>query len=251
MHRFGPEDGPLVLALHGLTGHGRRWESLAREHLPEARILAPDLRGHGRSTYEPPWRLETVADDVAALLDPAEPAVVVGHSFGGATGLFLAHRHPELVRALVLLDPALGLPAEPVLRVAEDVARHPGYADAAQARQAKLHEAWGEVDARLLDEEIAEHLVPTGDGRVGWRCGVAAMAALHGELARDVVLPAAAIPTVVVQALKVQPSYVRPALLDGLAGRLGPLLSVHQFDCDHMVTHARPAEVAALIRPLL
>lgn len=48
-HLFGPTDAPEVLALHGLTGHGRRWRNLAEQHLPDVRVIAPDLRGHGRS----------------------------------------------------------------------------------------------------------------------------------------------------------------------------------------------------------
>jgi len=251
VHRYGPDDGPLLLALHGLTGHGQRWEALATEHLPHARVLAPDLRGHGRSTYLPPWNLETATDDVAAVLDQGEPAVVVGHSFGGAIGLMLAHRHPHLVRALVLLDPAIGLSPELVLDVTQHIVDSPDYADAAAARHAKLHEAWGEIDPACLDAELAEHLKPTRDGRVGWRCSIPATVAYHGELAREVILPAEALPTVLVQAMKVQPSYVTPALVAGLADLLGPLLHVHRFDCDHMVVQARPAEVATLIRPLL
>ena len=47
-HLFGPDDGPPVLALHGVTGHSRRWRVLA-EQLPELRFVAVDLRGHGHS----------------------------------------------------------------------------------------------------------------------------------------------------------------------------------------------------------
>jgi pimeloyl-ACP methyl ester carboxylesterase len=42
-----------------------------------------------------------------ALLERSGPAVVIGNSMGGALGVGLAARHPELVRALVLVDPAL------------------------------------------------------------------------------------------------------------------------------------------------
>ncbi|MCM6775649.1 alpha/beta hydrolase [Nocardia sp. CDC159] len=248
VHRFGPADGPLVLALHGLTGHGRRWAALATEHLPELRIVAPDLRGHGRSPALPPWTLETVAEDVAELL-AGEPAVVVGHSFGGATGIHLAHRHPELVRALVLLDPAMGLDPEFLLQIAYGTLARPDYADVEAARLDKLETAWAEVEPRLLEAELAEHLVPTGAGRLAWRLSLPAIVSYWGELARDLVLPPAELPTVLVRAMKAQ--IVTPRLRSELGAHLGDRLTVHEFDCDHMVPLARPAETAAVIRSVL
>ena len=48
VHLFGPDDGRPVVALHGVTGHALRWRVLA-EQLPELRLVAVDLRGHGHS----------------------------------------------------------------------------------------------------------------------------------------------------------------------------------------------------------
>ncbi|MEU0541801.1 alpha/beta hydrolase [Nocardia sp. NPDC005978] len=252
-HRFGPATGPVVLALHGLTGHGRRWEALAREQLPQVRIIAPDLRGHGRSPGVPPWDFETIVADLVRLLaaETSEPVVVLGHSFGAAVGVRLAHRHPELVRALVLLDPAIGLDADFMLRIAESMLENPDYADAEAARFDKLETAWAELDPRVLDAELAEHLVPTGAGRVGWRLTQPAIISYWGQLARDFVLPPAHLPTTVVQAMKVDPPFVTPEFRAALSARLGDRLTVHEFDCDHMVAQARPAETAALVRAAL
>ncbi|WP_346764565.1 alpha/beta fold hydrolase [Rhodococcus sp. HNM0569] len=252
-YTFGTSDGPGVLALHGVTGHGRRWRDLADNHLPEARWIAPDLRGHGRSTFAPPWNLDAHVDSVLATLDTytSEPVVVVGHSFGAAIALHLAHRAPECVRALVLLDPAIGLDPGVLAQVADATISSPDYTDVAEARSEKVHGAWGEVPRPLLDEEIAEHLVELPNGRVNWRISVPALVSAWGELARPLVLPAAGTPTVLVQAMKVQPPYVTPQLRDGLAERLGADLHVVELDCDHMVPQARPADTAAAIRKVL
>ncbi|TSD97296.1 alpha/beta hydrolase [Skermania sp. ID1734] len=251
VYRHGPADAPAVLALHGLTGHGRRWAHLAEQHLPDLRILAPDLRGHGRAPWTPPWNFEHIVDDLVALLDEEAtgPIVVMGHSFGGAVALHLAHRHPERVRSLLLLDPAIALPAEPVLQAATDAVAFPDYADVAEARMQKQHEAWGELAPELLEAEIAEHLIPLSDERVGWRISVPAIGAYYGELARDLVLPD--VPTILVQAMKVQPAYVRPEVRAALAGHLGGKFRAVELDCDHMVSMARPVEVAGLLRELL
>ncbi|MGV9839631.1 alpha/beta fold hydrolase [Nocardia niigatensis] len=252
-HRFGPSTGPVVLALHGLTGHGRRWQALADEHLPDVRIIAPDLRGHGRSPGVPPWDFETLVDDLAELLEreTSEPVVVLGHSFGAAIAVHLAHRRPGLVRGLALLDPAIGLEPERMLTIANSMLAAPDYESVEQARFDKLETAWGEVDPAVLDAELAEHLVPTANGRVGWRMTLPAIIAFWGEIARDFVLPPAGLPTVMVQAMKVDPPLVAPGFRAALTAHLGERLTVHEFDCDHMVAQARPSQTAALVRTLL
>jgi pimeloyl-ACP methyl ester carboxylesterase len=70
-------------------------------------VLAADLRGHARSAAgETPSSIEAMADDVAFLCDSEGivQAVVVGHSMGGLVALDLARRHPQLIRALVLVE---------------------------------------------------------------------------------------------------------------------------------------------------
>ncbi|MFI1915953.1 alpha/beta fold hydrolase [Nocardia sp. NPDC020380] len=253
VHRFGPSTGPVVLALHGLTGHGGRWEALAVEQLPDVRIIAPDLRGHGRSPGVPPWDFETLVSDLVALLraETGEPVVVLGHSFGAATALHLAHRHPELVRGLVLLDPAIGLDPDFMLQIANSVLANPDYPSVEAARFDKLETAWAELDPAILDAELAEHLIPTAAGRFEWRLTMPAIISYWGQLARDFVLPPRDLPTVLVQAMKVDPPFVTPAFRSALAAHLGDRLAVHEFDCHHMVAQARPAETAALLRSLL
>ncbi|UGT57286.1 alpha/beta fold hydrolase [Nocardia asteroides] len=255
VHRFGPADGPVVLALHGLTGHGNRWETLATEHLPQARVIAPDLRGHGRSTSLPPWDFETIVADVAALVraETDGPVVVAGHSFGGAVGIHLARRHPELVRALVLLDPAIGIDPKLIEEVALANLASPDYTDVTEARSDKQHSAWSpdEVDPAALERELAEHLVPTEGGRVGWRIFQPAITSYWGQLARPFAMPPADLPTVLVRAAKVDPPYVTAEFLTALSDHLGDRLTVEVWDCDHMVAQARPAESAALIAAFL
>ena len=74
------------------------------------RVIALDLRGHGRGMRSTePFSLEDCADDAAALLDQlgADPVIVVGYSMGGPVGLLLARRHPSKVAALVMQATAL------------------------------------------------------------------------------------------------------------------------------------------------
>jgi lipase len=249
VHRYGPAGATEVLAIHGLTGHGRRWQTLATRHLPDVSIAAPDLLGHGRSSWAAPWTLEANVDALAGLLDESRPVVVVGHSFGGAVALNLAAARPDLVAALVLLDPAVGLDGEWMRDIADSMFASPDYTDRAEARAEKATGSWGDVAADELNRELDEHLVDQPNGRVGWRISIPAMMSYWSELARPVVVPPNDIPTTVVRAIKTDPPYVTDELLARLSVR--PDFALVDFDCNHMVAQALPAETAAVIRTQL
>jgi len=103
----GKPDGPPIVLLHGLGSSSADW----RFQLPALgatyRVIAPDLRGHGRSPRGT-GRLtgERLAADVAALLETlaAPPAHVVGLSLGGCVALALALDYPTRVRSLTLVN---------------------------------------------------------------------------------------------------------------------------------------------------
>ena len=103
----GPENGPLVLLLHGFPELSRSW----RHQLPALadagwRAVAPDLRGYGRSGREGPYDLRTLARDTAGLVRALgrERAVVVGHDWGGAVAWATAVYEPEVVDRLVVMN---------------------------------------------------------------------------------------------------------------------------------------------------
>lgn len=253
VHRYGPAGPVRLLAIHGLTGHGRRWETLADTYLPDIAIAAPDLLGHGRSSWSAPWTMDANAAAMAALVEAsaAGPVVVVAHSFGGAIALHLAASRPDLVSALVLLDPAVGLDGGWMREIADSMFASPDYTDRAEARAEKVSGSWGEVDDVELEAEIDEHLIALPNGRVGWRLSVPAIMSYWSELARDIVLPPKGIATTLVRATRTSPPYVSHALVASLRERLGTDFTLVDIDCDHMVPNARPAETAAVIRERL
>jgi lipase len=252
VHRFGPPGPVRMLALHGLTGHGRRWQHLAG-YVPEITVAAPDLLGHGRSSWDAPWSIDANVAALAALLDAQAdtPALVVGHSFGGALALRLAADRPDLVAALLLLDPAVGLDGKWMSEIARAMFSSPFYSDRAEARQEKAGGSWADVDPAVLDADLDEHLVKLANGQFGWRISLPAMMSYWSELARDFVPPPAGTPTTLVRAKWTSPPYVSDRLIAGLQERLGADFKLLDFECDHMVPHAKPTEVAALIRKQL
>ena len=102
---------PAVLLLHGWTVSADLNFFAAYARLAESyRVIALDLRGHGRGMRSAePFTLEDCADDAAALLGQLGTGhvVVVGYSMGGPVGLLLARRHPGMVAALVMQATAL------------------------------------------------------------------------------------------------------------------------------------------------
>jgi pimeloyl-ACP methyl ester carboxylesterase len=107
----GPPANPAVLLLHGWTASADlNFFPVYAELASSYRVIALDLRGHGRGMRSTePFSLEDCADDAAALLGQleAEQAIVVGYSMGGPVGLLLARRHPGTVAALVMQATAL------------------------------------------------------------------------------------------------------------------------------------------------
>ena len=103
----------MVLAVHGITASHLAWTEVAAT-LPDVRIVAPDLRGRGRSAeLPPPYGMAQHAADCAAVLDALEVpcAVVVGHSMGAFVATTFAAAYPARVTRLVLVDGGLPLRA--------------------------------------------------------------------------------------------------------------------------------------------
>lgn len=111
VHEYGNPDGEPLVLVHGLTDDGTCWPDAVARWQETFRILAVDQRGHGRSPGFAAEEFERVPgvmlDGVVSVLRGLQrPALVVGHSLGGLMAARAASQFPELVRALVLEDPA-------------------------------------------------------------------------------------------------------------------------------------------------
>ncbi|GAA3908960.1 alpha/beta fold hydrolase [Halomonas cibimaris] len=96
---------PLII-LHGLLGSADNWRSHMRAWQDQRRVVAVDLRNHGRSPHADGMSYLSMSDDVVALMDrlSIERAHVLGHSMGGKVAMSLARRNPGRVATLTVAD---------------------------------------------------------------------------------------------------------------------------------------------------
>ena len=105
----GRTDGTPLVLLHGFTSDRRMWHQVASLLERDARIVVPDLRGHGESDAPDDiesYSMDGYAADLAALLDrlEVERCHLVGCSFGGMVAMEFAVTSPQRVQTLVLSD---------------------------------------------------------------------------------------------------------------------------------------------------
>jgi esterase len=151
-------EGAPILCIHGAGSTALLWADAVERLARLGRVVAYDRRGCARSERPEPYDRTSVAehaDDAAALLVAlaATPAIVVGRSYGGTVATDLALRHPDRVRALILLEP--------------DAPRE--LAPAAAAWVDALGSRLREVAARAGVDAVAAAMVGDVAGEEAWR----------------------------------------------------------------------------------
>ncbi len=106
----GPDDAVPLVCLHGVTASAEEFGWLAERLDGEYCVVRPSFRGHGDSGRPdgPYLGPDYVADAIAVLEQAVDgPALLLGHSLGGVVALAVAQQRPDLVRALLVIDPGL------------------------------------------------------------------------------------------------------------------------------------------------
>ncbi|OBX36307.1 esterase YbfF [Halomonas elongata] len=101
----GGEGVPLVV-VHGLLGSADNWRSHIKKWRDSRRVIAVDLRNHGRSPHVEGMGYEAMAEDLMALLDrlDVQKAHLLGHSMGGKVVISVARLAPSRVASLIVAD---------------------------------------------------------------------------------------------------------------------------------------------------
>jgi lipase len=236
LHEWGERAAPPIVALHGIGGFGRRFRKLAEERLAAGfRVLAPDLRGHGSSSWEPPWTIATHAADILETIEAAglERATFIGHSYGGRLILELADLDPDRIERAVLLDPAIQLLPHVGYDFAERERVGGTFTSAAEAVEER--QLYGDpTPVSFIEEDVYEHLVQGPDGLFHYRYCRSAVITGYGELCTPPPPPE----TLRVQTLLVyadQFGLVREEQIEAYRTVLGDLLRIVEVPGGHMV----------------
>lgn len=245
-------DAPPIVLLHGIGSDAATWAPMLTVLDPALEAMAWDAPGYGRSApLQQAWPTsDHYAGALGAVLDAAgwDRVVLVGHSLGCLFAARFAVSHPDRVRGLMLLSPALGygvaaglaLPANVQARIDDLDALGP--AEFAAKRAARLvfrSEAKPDVLAGVRRAMAAVN--PAGYARA-----VRALAA--GRLLEDVVR--IAVPAVVaVGAGDVVTPPANAQSVRDLLSRAGPLALVP--DAGHALPQEAPRAVAALLTTLM
>jgi lipase len=248
LHEWGDADAPPLVCLHGVTSHGGRFRRLAEVLARRYRVLAPDLRGHGRSEWEPPW---SVAQHLADVLEttPFERATWLGHSFGGRIAAELATREPERVERLVLLDPALQVLPHVAFDLAELERRDSSFESVEEAVQARYESGRVLLAPReLIREDEEEHLEAGRDGRLRYRYCKSAVVTAWSEMAGEPLTPAR-VPTLIV--LGAQSWLLLDEQVDAYRAELGDQLDVVTVPGGHTVFWDALVETTAALEAFL
>jgi lipase len=246
---WGRAEDPTIVCLHGVQAHGRRYRRLAEERLVPLgfHVVAADLRGHGRSSWDPPWSIPTHRADVLELAETIGPTTWIGHSFGGRLVLELAAARPELVERAVLLDPALYVEPAASRGFAESERADRSFADADELIRVRREDARLAPRA-LLEEEVEAHTETGADGRLRFRYAQAAAGTMFAELATPPP-PAPSCPTLLVVADETE--YTTQDDVQRLRDKLGDRLTVANVLGDHIVLWDAYDETATAIEQFL
>jgi pimeloyl-ACP methyl ester carboxylesterase len=150
--------GPPVVLVHGSLSDYREWSKQMAPLARHYRVIAYSRRYHWPNLSpgkDADASVERQADDLAAIIQVMgiAPAHIVGHSFGGAVALNLTLRHPELVRTLVLAEPA-------VSGILGDRPENEAVSKESQAVRAEMKEAFSSGDAERIVRTYAGHVAP-------------------------------------------------------------------------------------------
>jgi non-heme chloroperoxidase len=150
--------GPPIILVHGSISDYREWSSQMAPFAKHYRVIAYSRRYHWPNLApgkDADASVESQAEDLAAIIQAMgiAPAHIVGHSYGGAVALNLTLRHPELVRTLVLAEPA-------VPGVLAGTPDNDALTKESQAVRAEMKEIFASGDAERIARTYAARVAP-------------------------------------------------------------------------------------------
>ena len=262
--------GPTVLLVHATGFHARCWDGVVRALGSDfERVVALDMRGHGRSSKTPPYDWQQFGADLAAFAEALdlEGAIVAGHSMGGHCAVQAATQAPARFSRLLLVDPVILAPDAYQTTIS--------FASADEHPVSRRRDRWASAEAMIerfegrhpfslwdrnvLEDYCRHGLVPAADGNgFSLACPPLVEASIYlGSAGRDIGALVAALPHPVV-VLRAKRKAQRDGDMDfsqsptweNLAAAFPNGRDVYLPELTHFIPMQRPGLVAEHIRAL-
>lgn len=239
---------PTLVLLHGSTQHARAWDDLT-PMLPDYRVAALDLRGHGESEWNGTYSPDDYLDDVDRLIDVLDvrSVVLAGHSMGSLIAMRYTAARPDRVSAAIFVD----IDARPPDSQGENLhragARDGLSFDSVDEARARVTRLRPDAQDDAVERIMAANFLPRGDGYIeGYDRQTLAQFAPWDN--REL-LAGIECPTLV---LRGGESTVHGRDAADEIMRILPNAQFHEFpELSHMLHLEAPAQVASVMRDFL
>jgi len=239
---------PLII-LHGMLGTLDNWHTLSKRFAASYRVLAVDLRNHGRSPHSDTLTYAAMAGDVLELLDAQhlESSHIIGHSMGGKVAMAFALANPARVGKLVVVDiaPRSYRPLHDELLgalMSIDLSHF-------QSRQQVDEELAGKIPDKAVRLFLMKNLARDASGSFFWKANLATISKSDEELSTEINAPAPfRNPTLFIKGNR--SDYLADSDTPSIQ-RLFPNARIETIDAGHWVHAEAPTRFAEIVEQFL
>jgi pimeloyl-ACP methyl ester carboxylesterase len=167
---WGNDGAPVLLLLHGFTGHAHQWDFFADEWRRDFHVLALDQRGHGDSDTADRYGTLPMVEDLGGFLEALslDDVTLLGMSMGGMNSLAYTAMRPERVARLVLGDIGPEIAEVGVQRIRQHVASRDTFASVDEAFEWELARN-PRATPWMLRRRVEGNIKALPDGQVTWK----------------------------------------------------------------------------------
>jgi esterase len=239
---------PLII-LHGLLGSLDNWHTLSKTFAASFRVLAVDLRNHGRSPHSDNLTYETMAEDVLELMNTQHisSSHLLGHSMGGKVAMTLALAYPTRISKLIVVDIA----PRSYRRLHDELLDALMSVDLAlfQSRHQIDEELARKIPDRAIRQFLMKNLARDESGSFRWKANLATISRNDEELSTEIDAPAAfPNPTLFVKGER--SDYIIESDFPSIL-RLFPNARIESIDAGHWVHAESPDQFADVVQQFL